>query len=96
MQLVRAEAGEVAVFGAVEVRRSDGCGAAALPEFLQLGTELRIAECCRVTHLGTSPKFIGACMAELILDGQATTVDISPFRPSRFTEGVLAQEHNVI
>jgi sarcosine oxidase subunit beta len=39
---------------------------------------------------------IGACMAELILDGQASTVDISPFRPSRFTEGVLAQEHNVI
>jgi sarcosine oxidase subunit beta len=39
---------------------------------------------------------IGACMAELILDGQAATVDISPFRPSRFQEGVLAQEHNVI
>jgi sarcosine oxidase subunit beta len=39
---------------------------------------------------------IGACMAELILDGQPTTVDISPFRPSRFSEGVLAQEHNVI
>jgi sarcosine oxidase subunit beta len=39
---------------------------------------------------------IGACMAELILDGAATTVDISPFRPSRFAEGALAQEHNVI
>jgi sarcosine oxidase subunit beta len=39
---------------------------------------------------------IGACMAELILDGRATTVDIEAFRPSRFAEGVLAQEHNVI
>jgi len=39
---------------------------------------------------------IGACMAELILDGAATTVDIGPFRPSRFAEGALAQEHNVI
>lgn len=39
---------------------------------------------------------IGACMAELILDGKATTVDISEFRPSRFAEGQLAQEHNVI
>src|SRR5215211_4036486 len=39
---------------------------------------------------------IGACMAELILNGAATTVDISPFRPSRFAEGALAQEHNVI
>jgi sarcosine oxidase subunit beta len=39
---------------------------------------------------------IGACMAELILDGEATTVDISDFRPSRFAEGDLAQEHNVI
>lgn len=39
---------------------------------------------------------IGACMAELILDGAATTVDISEFRPSRFAEGALAPEHNVI
>lgn len=39
---------------------------------------------------------IGACMAELILDGAATTVDIGAFRPSRFAEGDLAQEHNVI
>lgn len=39
---------------------------------------------------------IGACMAELLLDGAATTVDISAFRPSRFDEGVFAQEHNVI
>lgn len=39
---------------------------------------------------------IGACMSELILEGAAKTVDISPFRPSRFSEGALAQEHNVI
>ena len=39
---------------------------------------------------------VGACIAELILDGAATTVDISAFRPSRFAEGALAQEHNVI
>ncbi|MDP9359092.1 MAG: FAD-binding oxidoreductase [Chloroflexota bacterium] len=39
---------------------------------------------------------IGACIAELILEGSARTVDITPFRPSRFREGVLAQEHNVI
>lgn len=39
---------------------------------------------------------IGACIAELILDGTAKTVDITPFRPSRFAEGALAQEHNVI
>ncbi len=39
---------------------------------------------------------IGACLAELILDGSARTVDITPFRPSRFAEGALAQEHNVI
>lgn len=39
---------------------------------------------------------IGTCIAELILGGEAKLVDISPFRPSRFAEGVLAQEHNVI
>jgi sarcosine oxidase subunit beta len=30
---------------------------------------------------------IGLVMSELILDGAAATVDISPFRPGRFTEG---------
>lgn len=30
---------------------------------------------------------VGACMSELILDGQSKTVDISPFRFQRFTEG---------
>jgi sarcosine oxidase subunit beta len=32
---------------------------------------------------------VGACMAELILDGEARTVDISPFSPQRFIEGKL-------
>ena len=39
---------------------------------------------------------IGRCMAELLLDGAASGIDISPFRPSRFAEGAPAQEHNVI
>jgi len=30
---------------------------------------------------------VGACMAELILDGEAKTADIKPFNPHRFTEG---------
>ncbi|HJM88150.1 MAG TPA: FAD-binding oxidoreductase [Dehalococcoidia bacterium] len=30
---------------------------------------------------------VGMCMAELILDGSASTVDITPFRISRFDEG---------
>ena len=32
---------------------------------------------------------VGACMAELILDGAARTVDITPLRMSRFAEGDL-------
>jgi sarcosine oxidase subunit beta len=39
---------------------------------------------------------IGACIAELVVDGAATTADISPFSPTRFREGKLLQEHNVI
>ena len=39
---------------------------------------------------------IGRCMAELIIEGAASGIDISPFRPSRFAEGDLTQEHNVI
>jgi hypothetical protein len=35
-------------------------------------------------------------MAELLLDGVASGIDISPFRPSRFAEGAPTQEHNVI
>jgi sarcosine oxidase subunit beta len=32
---------------------------------------------------------VGICLAELIVDGQATTVDITPFRLERFSEGRL-------
>ena len=39
---------------------------------------------------------IGLLMSELLLDGAATTVDMTGFRPSRFAEGALLQEHNVI
>ncbi|MDI3340612.1 MAG: FAD-binding oxidoreductase [Sphaerobacter sp.] len=39
---------------------------------------------------------VGMCIAELITEGRATTVDISAFTPSRFRDGRLAQEHNVI
>lgn len=43
-------------------------------------------------HSGTGFKIapaVGRCMAELILDGVTTTVDISPLAPSRFAEGRL-------
>ena len=39
---------------------------------------------------------VGRCISELIVDGKATTVDISSFAPNRFASGQLAQEHNVI
>ena len=32
---------------------------------------------------------VGACMAELITKGKATTVDIRPFRLGRFADGDL-------
>jgi sarcosine oxidase subunit beta len=37
---------------------------------------------------------VGRCMAELIIDGQAHTVDIHPFRPNRFSEGKLLEGEN--
>jgi sarcosine oxidase subunit beta len=38
---------------------------------------------------------VGACMSELILDGEARTVDITPFAPQRFAEGnLLKGEHS--
>jgi len=38
---------------------------------------------------------VGACMAELILDGGARTVDITPFAPQRFEKGdLLKGEHS--
>jgi sarcosine oxidase subunit beta len=39
---------------------------------------------------------IGLAIGELVIDGQTRTLDLSAFRPSRFAEGALAQEHNVI
>jgi sarcosine oxidase subunit beta len=38
---------------------------------------------------------VGACMAELIVDGEAKTADIGPFNPQRFTEGdLLVGDHS--
>ena len=37
---------------------------------------------------------VGACMAELILDGQSRTVDISPFNLKRYEEGNYFQGEN--
>jgi sarcosine oxidase subunit beta len=51
--------------------------------------------CCGFSGTGfkISPA-VGACMAELILDGRASTVDITPFRLGRFSEGeLLSGEH---
>lgn len=31
--------------------------------------------------------YIGKCLAELMTGGQATTVDLTPFRPTRFAKG---------
>jgi sarcosine oxidase subunit beta len=39
---------------------------------------------------------IGLAIAELVIDRETRTIDLSAFRPSRFQEGVLLQEHNVI
>jgi hypothetical protein len=39
---------------------------------------------------------IGLAIAELVIDGSTRTVDLSAFRPSRFQEGAMLQEHNVI
>jgi sarcosine oxidase subunit beta len=38
----------------------------------------------------------GLLMAELILDGKTHTLDISQLRWSRFAEGDLIREHNVV
>ncbi len=38
----------------------------------------------------------GKLMAEIILDGQATTLDVSMLDLARFDEGRLIQEHNVV
>lgn len=39
---------------------------------------------------------IGLAISELVVDGHTTTIDLSAFRPSRFQEGAMLQEHNVI
>jgi sarcosine oxidase, subunit beta len=39
---------------------------------------------------------IGVAIAELVIDGETRTIDLSAFRPGRFAEGEFAREHNVI
>jgi sarcosine oxidase subunit beta len=39
---------------------------------------------------------IGRAISELVLDGGSRVLDLSAFRPGRFQEGDLLQEHNVI
>jgi sarcosine oxidase, subunit beta len=39
---------------------------------------------------------IGKAIAELVVDGAPQVLDLSAFRPGRFQEGDLLQEHNVI
>lgn len=39
---------------------------------------------------------IGRAISELVLDGDSQVLDLSAFRPGRFQEGDLLQEHNVI
>jgi sarcosine oxidase, subunit beta len=38
----------------------------------------------------------GQLMAEIIVDGAATTIDVAPFRLDRFSAGLVAAEQNVI
>ena len=38
----------------------------------------------------------GVLMAEIILDGRATTVDVSMLDYARFADGRLIQEYNVV
>jgi sarcosine oxidase subunit beta len=45
------------------------------------------------TSFKTSPA-IGKCLAELITAGRATTVDLTPFRASRFAEGKLWRDEH--
>jgi sarcosine oxidase subunit beta len=45
------------------------------------------------TGFKTAPA-VGLCMAELIVDGKASTVDLSIYAPQRFAEGrLIAGDH---
>ncbi|NOY99926.1 MAG: FAD-binding oxidoreductase [Chloroflexi bacterium] len=72
----------------------DGISADQRAVLGQVGPEGFYAQC---GFSGTGFKIapaVGACMAELILDGEAKTVDITPFAPQRFERGdLLKGEH---
>ena len=60
----------------------------------QIGPEGFYAQC---GFSGTGFKIapaVGLCMAELIVDGEAKTVDITPFDPNRFARGELLKGEN--
>ena len=60
----------------------------------QIGPEGFYAQC---GFSGTGFKIapaVGLCMAELIVDGAAKTVDITPFDPNRFARGELLKGEN--
>ncbi len=73
----------------------DGISPDQRPILGQIGPEGFYVQCgFSGTGFKISPA-VGACMAELILDGKATTADISPFSPQRFTRGELIKgEHS--
>lgn len=76
-------------------RGCDGITPDQRPIMDQVGPEGFFAAC---GFSGTGFKLgpaIGACMAEMILDGQAKTVDVSPFTARRFETGELLKgEHD--
>ncbi len=52
---------------------------------------------CMVGDSGTSFKTapaIGKCLGEWITDGRASTVDLAPFRSTRFAEGNLWRDEH--
>ena len=60
----------------------------------QIGPEGFYAQC---GFSGTGFKIapaVGLCMVELIVDGKAKTVDITPFDPNRFVRGELLKGEN--
>ncbi|RME90143.1 MAG: FAD-binding oxidoreductase [Anaerolineae bacterium] len=72
----------------------DGISPDQRPILGQIGPEGFYVQCgFSGTGFKISPA-VGACMAELILDGKATTVDISSLAPQRFERGELIRgEH---
>lgn len=67
----------------VDGRTPDGCMILGQPP----GVEGLYLACGMNGHGFKTGPAVGIALAELIMDGRATTVDISAFRPTRFAEG---------